>query len=143
MLEESKFVHFSDWPLPKPWLKATEKQSTGQQPPCSAVSEGELDCTDRDVWLKLRKDFSERRLVCYDLPSRRTTLATRSAFVDKLTTTQFCTPIPVQMAVDVLKVFELAVVPTGQGPLAARAFDPMKLFKFFRSDPYITNSCII
>ena len=69
VLEESKFVHFSDWPLPKPWLKATEKQIAEQQPPCRSTSEDKPDCTDRDVWLELRRDFSERRLVCYDLIS--------------------------------------------------------------------------
>jgi len=69
VLEESKFVHFSDWPLPKPWLKATENQIAEQQPPCRTGSEGKPDCTDRDVWLELRRDFSERRLVCCDLIS--------------------------------------------------------------------------
>jgi hypothetical protein len=65
------FVHFSDWPLPKPWLNATEEQVTRQQPSCRSISEGELDCTDRDVWLELRKDFSERRLVCHALSSAK------------------------------------------------------------------------
>ncbi|KAI4685772.1 uncharacterized protein J4E88_003608 [Alternaria novae-zelandiae] len=64
-VKEAKFVHFSDWPLPKPWLNATEDQVARQQPSCRSLSEGESDCTDRDVWLELRRDFSERRLrVC-------------------------------------------------------------------------------
>ncbi|KAL1801680.1 hypothetical protein ACET3X_002022 [Alternaria dauci] len=61
-LAEAKFVHFFDWPLPKPWLSATEEQTSKQQPSCRSVSEGETDCTDREVWLELRKDFFERRL---------------------------------------------------------------------------------
>jgi hypothetical protein len=65
VLAEAKFVHFSDWPLPKPWLNATEEQIRKQQPSCKVVSEGEMDCTDREVWLELRKDFAERRLVCH------------------------------------------------------------------------------
>ncbi|KAI4620842.1 hypothetical protein J4E83_005204 [Alternaria metachromatica] len=64
-VKEAKFVHFSDWPLPKPWLNATEDQVARQQPSCRSLSEGELDCTDREMWLELRRDFSERRLrVC-------------------------------------------------------------------------------
>jgi len=69
VIEEAKFVHFSDWPLPKPWFKATEEQVVEQQPPCRTGSEGRPNCTDRDVWLELRRDFSERRLVSCDLIS--------------------------------------------------------------------------
>jgi hypothetical protein len=64
-LSEAKFVHFSDWPLPKPWLQVSEQQIKKHQPDCWKVSETEQDCTDREVWLELRKDFSDRRLVCH------------------------------------------------------------------------------
>ncbi|KAJ1499157.1 hypothetical protein HMI54_012048 [Coelomomyces lativittatus] len=90
-LAEAKFVHFSDWPLQKPWLNATEKQIAEQQPPCKIESEEGLDCADCDVWLELRKDFSERRLVCDSSSSpAHSRLTARSAFVDILTTTYNC-----------------------------------------------------
>jgi hypothetical protein len=72
-------------------LNATEEQIAEQQPLCKTVSEEELDCADRDVWLELRKDYSERRLVC-DSPSSpaHSRLTARSAFVDILTTIYNC-----------------------------------------------------
>ncbi|KAF2264010.1 nucleotide-diphospho-sugar transferase [Lojkania enalia] len=60
VLEEAKFVHFSDWPRPKPWLKADSAIVEEVQPKCKKV-EGEEDCTDRDIWLSLYQDFSQRR----------------------------------------------------------------------------------
>ncbi|KAF2259365.1 nucleotide-diphospho-sugar transferase [Lojkania enalia] len=59
-LEEAKFVHFSDWPMPKPWLKADPSVVEQVQPECKKTEEGE-DCADRTVWLGLYQDFSERR----------------------------------------------------------------------------------
>jgi hypothetical protein len=63
-LNEAKFVHFSDWPMPKPWKKVSDEQIARYQPECRNVSVMDQDCTDRVVWLELRKDFSERRHVC-------------------------------------------------------------------------------
>lgn len=65
ILEEAKFVHFSDWPRPKPWLKASVSQVEDMQPKCKNVGDTE-DCTDRNIWLGLYEDFSERRQVCRD-----------------------------------------------------------------------------
>jgi hypothetical protein len=62
-LAEVKLVHFSDWVMPKPWLEASKKQVEAYQLTCRNVYMARQDCTDRDVWLELRKDFSERRLV--------------------------------------------------------------------------------
>lgn len=63
-LEEAKFVHFSDWPRPKPWLKASDSVIKEIQPKCrESKNGGEPECTDRDIWLNLYKDFSERREV--------------------------------------------------------------------------------
>ena len=64
-LAEAKFVHFSDWPMPKPWKKASDEQIEMYQPACRNVSMIGQDFTDRDVWPELRSDFSERRQV-YD-----------------------------------------------------------------------------
>lgn len=50
ILKETKYVHFSDWPYPKPWVKAERKfgQDLGTEPKCY-VSEvtGKVDCSDR------------------------------------------------------------------------------------------------
>lgn len=63
ILQEAKFVHFSDWPMPKPWLEPLSGMVEKNQPDCRKVSSEteELDCTDREVWLGIRKDFTERR----------------------------------------------------------------------------------
>jgi alpha-N-acetylglucosamine transferase len=62
-LGEAKFVHFSDWPMPKPWLEPLAGMVEENQPECRRVSSEteELDCADREVWLGIRKDFTERR----------------------------------------------------------------------------------
>ncbi|KFY34305.1 hypothetical protein V494_06877 [Pseudogymnoascus sp. VKM F-4513 (FW-928)] len=62
-LKEAKFLHFSDWPVPKPWLNGNTTLNE-LKPGC--VSNGEeLDCTQRDMWLGFYWDFARRRkLVC-------------------------------------------------------------------------------
>jgi alpha-N-acetylglucosamine transferase len=60
VLDEAKFVHFSDWPLPKPWLPHETAQEEEIQPGCKHTSQGE-DCRDRIVWLGLYADFARRR----------------------------------------------------------------------------------
>ncbi|KAF2708820.1 glycosyltransferase family 8 protein [Pleomassaria siparia CBS 279.74] len=61
-LKEAKFVHFSDWPVPKPWLRGAESIVTANQPKCVDGKSGAApDCTNRDIWLSLYKDFSDRR----------------------------------------------------------------------------------
>ncbi|KAK4949041.1 hypothetical protein LTR10_012414 [Elasticomyces elasticus] len=53
VMQEAKYVHFSDWPLPKPWLhdKVIEKEMA---PKCQ-------ECAEKRVWLWLYEDFRERR----------------------------------------------------------------------------------
>ncbi|KAH7067248.1 glucose N-acetyltransferase [Paraphoma chrysanthemicola] len=64
IFQEAKFVHFSDWPVPKPWLKAPDALREEHQPKCVESEGGQVpDCTDRDLWLGLYADFSERRQV--------------------------------------------------------------------------------
>ncbi|PSN65747.1 hypothetical protein BS50DRAFT_634967 [Corynespora cassiicola Philippines] len=60
-LEDAKFVHFSDWPVPKPWLKASDSVMEDNQPRCKEIKDIGLECSDRDIWRNLYKDFSERR----------------------------------------------------------------------------------
>ena len=64
VLEETKFVHFSDWPVPKPWYEIPESVIKEHQPKCKERKYGEEpDCRDRDIWLNLYKEFSDNRQV--------------------------------------------------------------------------------
>ncbi|KAK5703860.1 hypothetical protein LTR97_002873 [Elasticomyces elasticus] len=67
IMNETKFVHFSDWPYPKPWLPASDEQRERASPKCTMITDGELDCRDRDTWYWLYEDFHRRRVqVCGD-----------------------------------------------------------------------------
>jgi hypothetical protein len=63
VLEEAKFVHFSDDPLPKPW-EVTQRELEKMKPECGKEDVGREDCRNRDVWLEFYRDFKERRRVC-------------------------------------------------------------------------------
>ena len=58
VFEEASFLHFSDWPVPKPW-----RQNKGlmeeHQPKC--VGE---DCSARELWWGFYSDFEKRRKDC-------------------------------------------------------------------------------
>jgi len=58
---EAKLVHFSDWPLPKPWLHTPEKERTKLQPDCTTTPDGEEDCTARIIWNSFYTDFKNKR----------------------------------------------------------------------------------
>lgn len=60
---EAKFVHFSDYPVPKPWLPLDELKMDENKPTCDVDEAGVEDCTARDLWLGLYTDFQERRKV--------------------------------------------------------------------------------
>lgn len=64
-LAEAKFVHFSDWPLPKPWVMWPQEQLAEIQPKCDYKpgTPEESGCRDREVWKKLYDDFRRRRKV--------------------------------------------------------------------------------
>ena len=62
VFEEAKFVHFSDWPVPKPWLDI-EKTRGDKQPECF-VRDGVESCLEREMWNRLYDEFRERRKVC-------------------------------------------------------------------------------
>ncbi|GKU23132.1 unnamed protein product [Fusarium langsethiae] len=57
---EAKFVHFSDWPFPKPWLHGSKELRHKLQPKCTTAGD-EIDCTGRLIWNSLYKDFQEKR----------------------------------------------------------------------------------
>lgn len=64
--DETKFLHFSDWPLPKPWL-ATPKQVDDAKPPCeedtTKASPNTDNCVTQELWVNLYADFRRRRQV--------------------------------------------------------------------------------
>ncbi|KAF2156246.1 glycosyltransferase family 8 protein [Myriangium duriaei CBS 260.36] len=60
-LAEAKLVHFSDWPLPKPWKPTSRREIEKVQPTCTDLPDGKKDCLDREVWLGIYQDFRNRR----------------------------------------------------------------------------------
>lgn len=62
MLTEAKYLHFSDWPVPKPWMRASKEVLNKYMPKCRKTEWfGASDCNDRRVWLGLYRDFASRR----------------------------------------------------------------------------------
>ncbi|EAW20017.1 alphaN-acetylglucosamine transferase [Aspergillus fischeri NRRL 181] len=66
VLAEAKLVHFSDWPLPKPWVLSNQKLLAEVLPKCDYKpgTVQERGCRDREVWKSLYEDFRRRRKVC-------------------------------------------------------------------------------
>lgn len=66
ILQEAHFLHFSDWPVPKPWVVAPKEVLNKHMPKCKQNEWfGATDCRDRAVWLKLYWDFAvTRKNVC-------------------------------------------------------------------------------
>ncbi|KAL4802621.1 nucleotide-diphospho-sugar transferase [Aspergillus unguis] len=76
VIREAKFVHFSDWPLPKPWVMWPHQMLADVLPKCknNPGTLHESGCRDRDVWMKLYDDFRIRRrdvckLLSYPAPN--------------------------------------------------------------------------
>ena len=68
-LDEAKFVHFSDWPYPKPWITPEDRQREEVEPRCTP-SAGD-DCTAAKIWYSLYEEFRKRRLdVCGEVLAR-------------------------------------------------------------------------
>ena len=62
VLEQARFMHFSDWPVPKPWIRAPKDLLNKHMPKCSKSEWfGATDCRDRAVWFQLYYDFAQRR----------------------------------------------------------------------------------
>ena len=62
VIAEASLVHFSDWPLPKPWVMWPHNLIGEIVPKCRQDETGE-DCKDKHVWLGLYDDFRARRKV--------------------------------------------------------------------------------
>lgn len=65
-INRATYVQFSDWPLPKPWMRASQSKLNTYMPVCQKSEWfGATDCRDRNVWNKLYSDFEARRMgVC-------------------------------------------------------------------------------
>ncbi|KAF9774674.1 hypothetical protein IL306_007287 [Fusarium sp. DS 682] len=46
---EAKLIHFSDWPLPKPWKPMPEEDRLNAQPNCTRAINGQEDCSAREI----------------------------------------------------------------------------------------------
>jgi hypothetical protein len=61
---EAKLIHFSDWPIPKPWIPTPEDLRLEIQPPCKSIN-GTEDCPERTIWNSFYTDFKlKRKEVC-------------------------------------------------------------------------------
>jgi len=62
-LKEAKLVHFSDWPLPKPWVMWPHDAISEMQPNCTKLNSGvyQNTCREREIWKELYNDFRRRR----------------------------------------------------------------------------------
>ena len=62
ILAEARVLHFSDWPVPQPWVRASQEVLNKYMPKCRKSEWfGASNCRDRAVWLKLYVDFEVRR----------------------------------------------------------------------------------
>lgn len=63
VLEEAKYVHFSDWPMSRPWIRTKDDVIQREQPECSLKldSDRHLDCTERKIWQSFYDGFARRR----------------------------------------------------------------------------------
>jgi alpha-N-acetylglucosamine transferase len=63
-LQRAKYVHFSDWPVPKPWDLDSDIDEARRemQPACVKVNATE-DCRSREIWNGFYNTFKTRRKV--------------------------------------------------------------------------------
>jgi len=71
-LDGASLVHFSDWPIPKPWVMWPRNLLSEKQPKCKKQEDDKEDCRDKKTWLAIYDDFRHRRKVG---PSRSRLLA--------------------------------------------------------------------
>ncbi|KAI0536501.1 glucose N-acetyltransferase [Xylaria digitata] len=69
IFSEAKYLHFSDWPVPKPWISTSEGVRQDKQPKCDKKN-GQEDCTARELWNGFYSDFTQRRLRVCDTTSK-------------------------------------------------------------------------
>ncbi|KAK8015141.1 hypothetical protein PG990_008437 [Apiospora arundinis] len=66
---EAKFLHFSDWPVPKPWITMSQDIREKNQPKC-VDKNGQQDCSSRELWNGFYTDFTNRRRSVCDIRTR-------------------------------------------------------------------------
>ena len=64
VMKEVSLVHFSDSPLPKPWIMWPRNLLAELVPQCKRLEGETEDCRDKKVWLGLYDSFRQRRKVC-------------------------------------------------------------------------------
>ncbi|KAL7940825.1 glycosyltransferase family 8 protein [Trichoderma barbatum] len=70
--DRAYLVHFSDWPLPKPWRPHTEAQWQTALPECpdeDIKKPDRLRCADRFVWTRFYTDYDNDKRTYCDLNS--------------------------------------------------------------------------
>ncbi|KYK56312.1 putative glucose n-acetyltransferase protein [Drechmeria coniospora] len=61
---EAKIIHFSDWPVAKPWLPTPAEVIQKYEPKCR-MKDGLETCVERELWYRLYDDFRRyRREIC-------------------------------------------------------------------------------
>ncbi|ROV92263.1 hypothetical protein VSDG_07299 [Cytospora chrysosperma] len=60
VLLQAKVVHFSDHPLPKPWL-LTDEEIKAAKPDCSFFAEVGEECAAQEIWMELYMAFRYKR----------------------------------------------------------------------------------
>ena len=63
VMKEISLLHFSDYPIPKPWVMWPRNLLAEKVPQCKREQEGKEDCRDKKIWLGLYDDFRQRRKV--------------------------------------------------------------------------------
>ncbi|KAL8945935.1 MAG: hypothetical protein Q9222_007601 [Ikaeria aurantiellina] len=63
VMKEAKYLHFSEWPLPKPWVRPDPNLVKEHWPACmpDLVTNEATDCRARRVWAGIYQDFKYRR----------------------------------------------------------------------------------
>ncbi|KAI5301576.1 N-acetylglucosaminyltransferase, partial [Ascosphaera atra] len=62
VIQEAKYVHFSDWPVPKPFNGVSKETIEKHQPKCMKdYLSNTRDCRARDIWVSLYADYAERK----------------------------------------------------------------------------------
>lgn len=61
-LKNAKLLHFSDWPIPRPWASASQAAVNKYMPKC-LKSEwfGATNCKNRMMWMQLYSDYAANR----------------------------------------------------------------------------------
>ena len=63
IVKEAKVVHFTDWPMEKPWIQTKDEVISREQPECvlKLDRDRQVDCTTQNIWKSFYEDFARRR----------------------------------------------------------------------------------